>query len=138
MNTRKKKEYRASWSYTTLTYEEHELRAALEFIENGGKIELGVYTKNTIREYISKNTAVICAFNQPHLHGKMRLYKLKFDDIRGVGSGHMIVIIGYDAKRFKVADPGRWYSKQHYYWVDKDRLMDSIIRFDGNLIAISK
>lgn len=135
---KKLKKRRAKWSYTTLAYEEKELLAALGFIRAGGTVDFSAYTTGLIEECIRKGTPIICSFNQQLLHKAARLLEGKADDVKGVPLGHIIVIVGFNNDKFSVADPGVWYSKSHYYWVDKAELLDSVVRWDGNLIAVSK
>jgi len=133
-----KKKRRASWSYTTLAYEAKEIKTAINFLKSGGAIDFNIASAQLIQKYIHDNTPVMCAFNQQILHKAARIHKQKVDDIKGAITGHMIVVIGYNKSKFKVADPGLWYNRSHYYWVSQQDLIDAIVRYDGNLIAIKK
>ena len=66
------------------------------------------------------------------------------DDIRGVPSGHFVVIAGYDIERRKVLvmDPYGMnpYGQLHEYWISIDRVIASIllgiVTHDANLLNI--
>jgi hypothetical protein len=66
------------------------------------------------------------------------------DDIRGLPSGHFVVIAGYDRERRKllVVDPYHKnpYASTHEYWLSIERVVGAvllgIVTHDANLLVI--
>ncbi len=116
-----------------------EIKAALEFLKVGGEIDFSPISKEKIQAYINNKIPVIASINPTILHKMKRVYKDKPDDIRGISWGHVIVISGYDNKNFVISDPGgNFYRNSLNYKVDKDLLLESILRYNGQLLILKK
>lgn len=116
------------------------------FLENGGNIHFTPITKKLIRAYLQHDTPILAGLSATYLYDTAREIPEtnEYNDVKGVPSGHFVVLRGYDLMRKKVmiADP---YSsnplfRKHYYSVNINRLIHSIllgiVTFDSNLLVI--
>lgn len=124
-------------SWHNISTEISEIEAAIEFLNKGGIVTFLPISKELIQGYLNQGMPVICAFDAILLHGMKRGFRGKPDDIGGVPQGHMAVISGYFEKEFVLVDPSYWYRAEESYKVNKDRLTNSIIVRDQNLIVCS-
>lgn len=122
--------------------------AYLEFLEQGGEIRFEDLTAGLIRKFLNRSLPILTGLSSTYLYNCSREYlkgrKLIYDDIRGVPTGHFVVLSGYDREKRTVliADPYRPNPVSPYqkYEVDIDRLvcaiMLGIITFDANLLIL--
>lgn len=120
--------------------------AYLEFLRLGGTIRLQDLTTSLIRKYLKQEKPILCGLSATYLYHCAREYgpNQDYDDIRGVSSGHFVVLCGYDMhnRNVLVADPLLLnpMGSGHYYEVNIDRLicaiMLGILTYDGNLLVI--
>jgi len=116
-----------------------EIETIIDFLESKGKIDFSPISKEKIQDYIDNNIPVIASISPTLLHRMKRVYKNKADDIRGINWGHMIIISGYDDKNFIISDPGgNFYRNSFEYSVKKDLLIESILRYNGQLLILKK
>ncbi len=118
----------------------------LTFLENGGQIHFTPISKNLIRFYLQKEKPILAGLSATYLYDTAREIPEtnEYHDIRGVPSGHFVVIRGYDLIRKKVmiADPycSNPLFGKHYYSVNINRLIHAIllgiVTFDSNLLVI--
>lgn len=114
-----------------------EIESAIEFLKIGGEIDFNPISKERIQNYIDNNIPIIASINPTLLHRMKRAYKNKPDDIRGISWGHVIIISGYDNENFIVSDPGgNFYRNSFVYKVNKDLLLESILRYNGQLLIL--
>lgn len=115
-----------------------EIEAAIEFLENDGEIDFTPISKEKIESHIRRKIPIIASINPTLLHRMKRVYNNKPDDIRGINWGHVIVISGYDNRNFIINDPGgNFYKNSFEYKVNKDLLLESILRYNGQLLVLS-
>jgi AcrR family transcriptional regulator len=118
----------------------------LAFLRLGGRLRLADLSRPLIRGLLRRKLPIITGLSSTYLYRAMREYGPDDtpDDIRGLPSGHFVVIAGYDRKRRSVlvADP-YWrhpYSPSHEYWVSIDRVIGAvllgIVTHDANLLVI--
>lgn len=124
-------------SWHNANVEISEIEAAIEFLEKGGVVTFLPISKELIQSYLNQMMPVICAFDAILLHGMKRGFRGKPDDVSGVPQGHMAVISGYTEREFILVDPSCWYRAEESYKVDADRLINSILVRDQNLIICS-
>jgi len=118
----------------------------LEYLELGGKMLYKDMSPYLIRKTLQAGTPIICGLSSTYLYGSMREYgeNADYDDIRGVPSGHFVVIYGYDSKKRKVfiADPmlPNPRSSGQLYSVSMSHLICSILlgvlTYDAKLLII--
>lgn len=121
-------------------------KAYLEFLKYGGKLRFEDLTAKLIRGYLGRKIPVLAGLSATYLYGTSREYgsKMTYDDIRGVASGHFVVLSGYAPKKRSVwvSDPllPNPVSVHNQYAVSIDRLVCSILlgslTYDDNLLLI--
>ena len=118
--------------------------AYLDFLQLGGRLQFKVLTAGLIRSYLKRSVPLLSGLSATFLYGTAREYVdgavLVYDDIRGVSTGHFVVLADYDPQERKVlvADPllpNPVFAEQHYF-VDMSRLMLGTLTYDGDLLAI--
>jgi hypothetical protein len=118
----------------------------LEFLKRGGAIKFEELTPRLILNYLKQRTPILTGLSSTYLYRCSREYgsEPEYDDVRGVPTGHFVVLFGYDDKRGKVlvADPmaDNPLEKGLYYKVRSNRLICSILlgvlTYDANLLVI--
>lgn len=121
-------------------------KAYIEFLELGGTIEFRDLNPAMIRSLLKKEIPVLTGLSATYLYQCAREFgpNSDYDDLRGVPTGHFVVLSGYDEseKTVRVADP-----LQHnpgfsgsYYHVRMDRLINAILlgilTYDANLLVL--
>lgn len=124
-------------------------QAYCDFLEKGGTIQTKELTINLLKNYFKNNTPIIAGLSCTYLYQSPREItgahgELIRDDIRGIATGHFVVLSGYDDEenRILVADPHENpLSPDNYYHVDRYRLIHSIllgtVTHDANLLVIT-
>ena len=113
--------------------------AVLEFLIAGGVINFNPISKELIEKIIESNVPVIASHNPTLLHRMNRSYNFQFNDIKGYSWGHVIIISGFTNEKFILNDPdGMFYKKNLIYEVDKNLMLESILRYNGQLLIIRK
>ena len=122
--------------------------AYLDFLRLGGRLQFKVLTTALIRSYLKRSIPLLSGLSATYLYGTAREYvddnALVYDDIRGVSTGHFVVLAGYDKehRRVLVADPlmPNPVAPDQYYFVDISRLTCAImlgtLTYDGDLLII--
>jgi hypothetical protein len=120
--------------------------AYIEFLELGGTIQFKDLNPALIRSLLKKEIPVLTGLSATYLYQCAREFgpNCDYDDLRGVATGHFVVLSGYDEaeKTVRVADP-----LQHnpgfsgsYYHVRMDRLINAILlgilTYDANLLVL--
>jgi hypothetical protein len=121
-------------------------QAYIEFLQLGGIIRMEDLNGNLIRRYLKRSIPVLTGLSATYLYGCPREFGMDCepDDIRGLATGHFVVLCGYDKQRQTafVADPYRSnpLARDHFYEVGFDRLVCSILlgvlTYDANLMVI--
>jgi hypothetical protein len=99
-----------------------------------------------LRKILTSGKPIICGLSSTYLYNSKREYgdNCDYDDIRGLPSGHFVVIYGYDSKRRKVyiADPllPNPINNSQLYSVSMSHLICSILlgvlTYDAKLLII--
>jgi hypothetical protein len=122
-----------------------EADAFLELLELGGTVRMKELTDDLIAGLLERRIPVLTGLSATYLYGCPREYDQEPDDLRGLPTGHFVVLCGYDEARREVmvADPlqdNPGFSSQ-YYRVGMDRLIASIllgiVTYDANLVIIT-
>lgn len=125
---------------------QHATNGYLEFLSLGGRLRLFDLSRYLIRGILRRNLPIITGLSSTYLYRVPREYGSddKPDDVRGIPSGHFVVIGGYDHARRKVlvVDPYQKnpYGSTHEYWLSVDRVVNAvllgIVTHDANLLVI--
>jgi hypothetical protein len=121
-------------------------RAYIDFLRLGGQIRFETLSGALIRRHLLANQPILTGLSSTYLYQAMREYGSDDvdDDIRGLPSGHFVVLCGYDrkAREVLVADPleSNPHSTTRRYSIDIDRVLSSILlgvlTYDANLLII--
>lgn len=121
-------------------------QAYLDFLALGGKLRFHDLTTALLRKYLKHDKPILCGLSSTYLYHCAREFgpTLDFDDIRGVATGHFVILCGYDFhnRHVLVADPLKRNSsgKGQVYEVNIDRLVGSILlgilTYDANLLIL--
>ncbi len=120
--------------------------AYLQFLERGGQVHSRDLTSRLISGFIRDGIPVLTGLSATYLYRCAREYGPNddYDDIRGLPSGHFVVLHGYDARtrRVTVADPleNNPGFTARSYTVSMARLVPAImlgvLTYDANLLVI--
>jgi hypothetical protein len=117
----------------------------LEFLKLGGVIKYEQLRGTLIRKFINGGTPILTGLNATYLYGCAREFEDRYDDVRGLSSGHFVLLRGHDQdkREVEVADPlanNPGFGTQ-YYVVGLDRLIGAIllgiVTYDANLLVIT-
>jgi len=118
----------------------------LKYLELGGKLLFEDMSPYLIRKILTSGKPIICGLSSTYLYNSKREYgdNCDYDDIRGLPSGHFVVLYGYDSKRRKVsiADPllPNPLNNSQLYSVSMNHLICSILlgvlTYDAKLLII--
>jgi hypothetical protein len=120
--------------------------AYIEFLELGGQIYFRDLSSRLLASYIRAGLPILTGLSATYLYRCAREWGPNddYDDIRGIPSGHFVVIDGYDPARrlVSVADPlaDNPAMLDHKYTVPMSRLVAAImlgvLTYDANLLVI--
>lgn len=121
-------------------------RAYVEFLEGGGELRFEDLTPELLRQPLRRGLPVVSGLSATYLYRTPREYgrAMVYDDVRGVPSGHFVVLCGYDeaSQTVRLADPleKNPVSGVHKYDVDVHRLVCAILlgilTLDANLLVL--
>lgn len=116
-----------------------EAEAIIEFLKLGGVVNFDTISKELIEQKLKANVPVIISHNPTLLHRMKRFSNGEFNDIEGSSWGHAAIISGEDNGIFLISDPdGIFYEKKLVYEANKDLVLESILRYNGQLLVISR
>lgn len=122
-------------------------QAFIDFIKLGGHVELEDVSRELLRKYLSHGLPILTGLSNTFLYREKREVppEQHSDDLRGVPTGHFVVLSGYDREKklVYVSDPMERnpYSARRYE-VHIDRVICSILlgvlTYDANFLVIRK
>lgn len=125
---------------------QHATNGYLEFLSLGGRLRLLDLSRYLIRGILRRRLPIITGLSSTYLYRVAREYGPddQPDDVRGLPSGHFVVIAGYDQEKrqVRVVDPYQQnpYASTHEYWLSVDRVVNAvllgIVTHDANLLII--
>lgn len=121
-------------------------QAYIQFLELGGKLHFEDLRSAIIRRYLKKGWPVIAGLSATYLYQSMREFgpNLDYDDLRGMPSGHFVLLHGYDTEscHVAIADPisQNPLGEGQQYLMNINRVINAIllgiVTYDANLIII--
>ncbi len=122
--------------------------AYIDFLSLGGAIRFKDLNAGLIRKFLKRSIPILTGLSSTYIYREAREYvdgdRVVQDDVKGVPSGHFVVLSGYDqqSRTVTVSDPYRAnpLSSEQHYSIGIDRLMNAIllgiITYDANLLVI--
>jgi hypothetical protein len=118
----------------------------IEFLSLGGRLRFVDLSPGLIHRILRRGMPIITGLSSTYLYHASREYGANDtrDDVRGLPTGHFVVIAGYDASRRRVliVDPyePHPYGATHEYWISLDRVVGAvllgIVTHDANLLIV--
>jgi hypothetical protein len=121
--------------------------AYLEFLRLGGELAMDDLSPGLLRRWLEQRRPILTGLSATFLYRSAREIgdeKLSEDDVRGVPTGHFVVLCGWDAaeRKVRVADPYQddRGSYEPIYWLPVERVINSILlgvlTYDANLLVL--
>lgn len=121
--------------------------AYLEFLRLGGELQMEDLTPSLLRRWLEQEIPILTGlsatflYRSPRETGKDALVE---DDLRGVSTGHFVVLCGWDAEErtVRIADPleERPRFQEHIYWLPVERVINAVLlgvlSYDANLLLL--
>ena len=127
---------------------QHATAGYLEFLSLGGRLRFRDLSRALVHGALRRGLPIITGLSSTYLYRVRREYGPddEPDDVRGLPSGHFVVIAGYDSERRRllVVDPyqANPYASNHEYWLSIDRVVGAvhlgIVTHDANLLIIHR
>ena len=125
---------------------QHATEGYLEFLRRGGRLRFVDLSPTLIRGMLRRRLPFLTGLSATYLYRNAREYGATdtADDVRGLPSGHFVVLAGYDRlrRRVLVVDPYQTtpYGTTHEYWISVDRAVGAIllgiVTHDANMLVI--
>jgi hypothetical protein len=125
---------------------QHATTGYLEFLALGGRLRLHDLSRGLIHGLLRRRIPIITGLSSTFLYRVPREFGPDDvpDDVRGLPSGHFVVLAGYDSERRRVlvVDPyqSNPYASSHEYWLSLHRVLGAvllgIVTHDANLLII--
>lgn len=121
--------------------------AYLEFLRLGGELAMEDLTPALLRGWLERDRPILTGLSATFLYRSPREVgtdELDEDDLRGVPTGHFVVLCGWDAEErmVRVADPleDRPHFQEHIYWLPVERVINAVLlgvlTYDANLLLL--
>lgn len=116
----------------------------IEYLEAGGEVRFEDLTPTLLERLLARGTPLLTGLSATYLYGCAREVDSQYDDIRGLPTGHFVLLCSYEPRQrlVGIADPlhpnPRFPGQQ--YEIDIDRVIASILlgtlTYDANLLII--
>jgi hypothetical protein len=121
--------------------------AYLEFLRLGGELTMEDLSPGLLRRWLEQGQPILTGLSATFLYRCAREIGdevLSLDDVRGVPTGHFVVLCGWDAeeRKVRVADPyqDELRTYEHIYWLPVERVINAILlgvlTYDANLLVL--
>jgi len=121
--------------------------AYLEFLKLGGELAMEELSPGLLRRWLERDHPILTGVSATFLYRCAREVgglQLVEDDVRGVPTGHFVVLCGWDAeeRKVRIADPleNRPRFHEHIYWLPVERVINAILlgvlTYDANLLVL--
>jgi hypothetical protein len=121
--------------------------AYLDFLSLGGELAMEDLTAALLRRPLERGRPILTGLSATFLYRSAREVGsevLVEDDLRGLPTGHFVVLSGWDAeeRKVRVADPLEDHPEfqQHVYWVPVERVINAVLlgvlTYDANLLLL--
>lgn len=118
--------------------------AYMDYIELGGTLRFEDLTSALIRRYLKRGIPILTGLSATYLYHSTREHGPLYDDVRGIPSGHFVILAGYAAETRSVLimDPlhPNPLAPGQIYEISIDRVLGAILlgvlTHDANLLII--
>jgi hypothetical protein len=121
--------------------------AYLEYLSLGGELTMEDLSPGLLRRWLEQRRPILTGLSASFLYRSAREVgdeTLTEDDVRGVPTGHFVVLCGWDAeeRKVRVADPyqDELRTYEHIYWLPVERVINAILlgvlTYDANLLIL--
>src|SRR5262245_114699 len=121
--------------------------AYLEFLRLGGELTMEDLSPGLLRRWLEQRRPILTGLSATFLYRSAREVgdeTLSEDDVRGVPTGHFVVLCGWDGeeRKVRVADPyqDELQTYEHIYWLPVERVINAILlgvlTYDANLLIL--
>lgn len=121
--------------------------AYLEYLRLGGELTMEDLSPGLLRRWLEQRRPILTGLSASFLYRSAREVgdeTLTEDDVRGVPTGHFVVLCGWDAeeRKVRVADPyqDELRTYEHIYWLPVERVINAILlgvlTYDANLLIL--
>ncbi len=119
----------------------------LEFLRLGGRLAMEDLSADLLRRWLERDIPILAGLSATFLYQCARehgLRWLEYDDVRGVPTGHFVVLCGWNeaTREVRVADPFDQNPRfqEHFYWIPVARVINAIllgdVTYDANLLVL--
>ncbi len=120
----------------------------LEYLSLGGEFEMEDLTPGLLRRWLNEDRPLLTGLSSTFLYRTPREIgtdTLAEDDVRGVPTGHFVVLCGWDPEEraVRIADPYAENPRfqRHIYWLPAERVINSILlgvlTYDANILLLA-
>jgi hypothetical protein len=122
-------------------------RSYVEYLELGGELAMVDLTTGVLRQWLQDGRPILTGLSSTYLYSSAREVgtdTLADDDVRGIPTGHFVVLSGWDEEErtVRIADPAETHPQfqKHIYWVPVARVINAILlgvlTYDGNMLVL--
>jgi len=111
------------------------------YLQEGGHIKILDLSTSIIDEYLHAGYSLISCLNESWLWQQRKIKDIvEYDDIKGKGTGHFVVIYGKEDDTYLISDPypTKIKDRDGLYKIKKQKLLVSTLVWDRSLIAVKK
>lgn len=119
----------------------HDCLQTLFYLQEGGTILIEDINSQIIDEELEKGRVIVCCVIDSWLWEDKKLpQKTTFDDIKGSGGGHFVVVYGKTQDSYLISDPypTNKPSKHGLYETKKDHLLTCVLMNNPQILSIKK
>jgi hypothetical protein len=113
----------------------------LFFLQEGGAIQILDLSTEIIDSYLDQGFTIISCVDESWLWEKRQIEdKQEYDDIKGKGRGHFVIVYGKEDSEYLISDPypTTIAGRDGLYTIDKQKLLVSTLVWDRALVALKK
>lgn len=113
----------------------------LFYLQEGGALKIVDLSTEIIDSYLEQGYTLISCLDESWLWEKRQLEdKQEYDDIKGKGRGHFVIVYGKDGSDYLISDPypTKLEGRDGLYTINKQKLLVSTLVWDRAVIAFKK